>query len=91
MSGPGSDVPEPVPPPFGTAVLDVEQDRVGVVMGHAGPYLQLRPLSGGRKWDASPERVRPLTAEELFRARLAEANARSRTGLNVQRAQPPVG
>ncbi|MGP3732818.1 hypothetical protein ACTWJ9_06310 [Streptomyces sp. GDS52] len=89
MSEPSPGVPEPVPPPPGTTVLDVERDRVGVVMGHAGPYLQLRPLSGGREWDASPERVRPLTAEELFRARLAEANARSRTGLRVQRAQPP--
>ncbi|MEU6523221.1 hypothetical protein ABZ892_10320 [Streptomyces sp. NPDC046924] len=61
-------------------------------MGHAGPYLRLRPLSGGREWDASPERVRPLTSEELLRARLAETNARSRTGLGAGNlpSAPPV-
>ncbi|WP_240926534.1 hypothetical protein [Streptomyces sp. JB150] len=57
-------------------------------MGHEGPYLQLRPLSGGREWDADPARVRPLTAGELLRARLAETNARSRTGLGVKRPGP---
>ncbi|WP_237408540.1 hypothetical protein [Streptomyces sp. M2CJ-2] len=59
-------------------------------MGCEGPYLQLRPLSGGREWDADPSRVRALTSEELLRARLAEANARSRTGLGVQRLQPSL-
>jgi hypothetical protein len=76
-----------VPPP-GTAVRDTVRDRVGVVMGHEGPYLQLRPLSGGREWDADPDRVRPLTAAELLRARLAETNARSRTGLGVKQPGP---
>lgn len=92
MSGPGPDAsaPEPAPPPAGTAVLDTERDRVGVVMGHEGPYLQLRPLSGGREWDADPGRLRALTSDELLRVRLAEANARSRTGLSVQRFQPSL-
>jgi hypothetical protein len=76
-----------VPPP-GTAVRDTVRDRVGVVMGHEGPYLQLRPLSGGREWDAAPDRVRPLTAAELLHARLAETNARSRTGLGVKQPGP---
>nr|WP_258308604.1 hypothetical protein [Streptomyces sp. NWU339] len=70
--------------------MDTERDRVGVVIGHEGPYLQLRPLPGGREWDADPSRVRPLTSEELLRVRLAEANARSRTGLSVQRLQPSL-
>ncbi|HZG05323.1 MAG TPA: hypothetical protein VE546_17425 [Streptomyces sp.] len=78
--------PKPAPPPPGTAVRDTARDRVGVVMGHEGPYLQLRPLSGGREWDADPEHVRPLTPEELLRARVAETNARSRAGLG---AEPP--
>ena len=86
--------PEPAPPPPGTAVRDTARDRVGVVMGHAGPYLQLRPLSGGREWDADPRRVQPLTQAELLHARLAEANARSRTtpavgGANGTTVQPP--
>lgn len=46
----GNPVPRPgVPrtePAVGLAVRDTAHDRVGVVMGHEGPYLQLRPLSG---------------------------------------------
>ncbi|MFJ4124761.1 hypothetical protein ACIP3U_25990 [[Kitasatospora] papulosa] len=52
-------------------------------MGHEGPYLQLRPLGGGREWDADPARLRPLGPAELLSARVAEANARSRTGLGL--------
>ncbi|WP_217231128.1 hypothetical protein [Streptomyces anulatus] len=67
----------------GTAVRDVGSGRVGVVTGHEGPYLRLRPLGGGREWDADPARLRPLGPAELLSARVAEANARSRTGLGV--------
>jgi hypothetical protein len=67
----------------GTAVHDADSGRVGLVMGHEGPYLQLRPLGGGREWDAAPARVRPLGPAELLSARVAEANARSRTGLGL--------
>jgi hypothetical protein len=72
--------PHPAAPPPGTAVRDTARNRVGIVMGHVGPYLQLRPLSGGREWDAAPDRVQLLTTEELLRARVAEVNARSRSG-----------
>ncbi|MCC5473841.1 hypothetical protein LMU33_01300 [Streptomyces sp. JA03] len=63
-------------------------------MGNEGPYLQLRPLSGGREWDVAPHHVHPLTPAELLRARLADANERSRTRLGVNGAdaaavQPP--
>ncbi|MEU9187596.1 hypothetical protein AB0D14_24265 [Streptomyces sp. NPDC048484] len=47
-------------------------------MGHEGPYIQLRPLAGGREWDADPDRIRILTPDELPSALLAEVNARSR-------------
>lgn len=67
----------------GTAVHDGDSGRVGLVMGHEGPCLQLRPLGGGREWDADPARLRPLDAAELLSARVAEANARSRTGLGL--------
>lgn len=46
--------------------------------GHEGPYVQLRPLGGGREWDADPYTVRPLTHSETLHALVAEANARSR-------------
>ncbi|MFI0087213.1 hypothetical protein [Streptomyces bobili] len=65
-------------PTVGEAVHDSARDRVGRVMGHAGPYVQLRPLAGGREWDADPRHLRPLTQDELLSALVAEVNAPSR-------------
>ncbi|WP_016910195.1 hypothetical protein [Streptomyces xiaopingdaonensis] len=45
-------------PRVGQVVHDVLRQRVGVVMGHAGPYVQVRPLAGGREWDATPGQLR---------------------------------
>ncbi|MFF9753379.1 hypothetical protein ACF1FC_11300 [Streptomyces sp. NPDC014344] len=68
----------PPPPPAGTVVVDEHTSRVGVVMDHVGPYLQLRPVGGGREWDADPARVRAASSAERLRASVAAANARSR-------------
>ncbi|MEU3249911.1 hypothetical protein [Streptomyces sp. NPDC006997] len=65
-------------PAVGAAVRDTVRDRVGRVMGRQGPYLQVRPLGGGREWDADPQNVRALSQDELLSALLAEVNARSR-------------
>ncbi|MET9390768.1 MULTISPECIES: hypothetical protein [Streptomyces] len=65
-------------PAVGEAVRDTTRDRVGRVMGHEGPYLQVRPLDGGREWDADPRHVRTLSQDELLSALVAEVNARSR-------------
>ncbi|MEU1530344.1 hypothetical protein [Streptomyces fagopyri] len=65
-------------PGVGDAVHDTARDRVGRVMGHEGPYLQVRPLSGGVEWDADPDHLRPLSQDELLSALVAEANTRSR-------------
>ncbi|MFJ2391509.1 hypothetical protein ACIOTI_02005 [Streptomyces sp. NPDC087843] len=65
-------------PGVGVAVHDTVRDRVGRVMGHEGPYLQVRPLGGGVEWDAEPGHLRPLSQDELLSALVAEANARSR-------------
>ncbi|MFE9168768.1 hypothetical protein ACFYNZ_04425 [Streptomyces kebangsaanensis] len=74
--------PEPAPAPSpGTAARDTARDRVGIVMGHEGPYLQLRPLSGGPEWDVDLADIRPVNPAELLRAQVAEANARSRQAL----------
>lgn len=62
----------------GTVVRDEQRDRIGEVMGAEGPYLQLRPLGGGREWDAEPDRVRPATTAERLSAGVAAANAVSR-------------
>ncbi|MGW6306212.1 hypothetical protein ACWFRQ_06495 [Streptomyces niveus] len=86
--------PPPVPaaPPvevrIGATVQDTARDRVGVVMAHQGPYFQLRPLGGGREWDADPTYVRPLNPAELLSARLTQANTRSRTRLGLGASQP---
>src|SRR5687767_3851531 len=32
-----------VKPPVGAYVVDTRTERIGVVMGHEGPYVQLRP------------------------------------------------
>ncbi|MFF3819388.1 hypothetical protein ACFYYD_22790 [Streptomyces bluensis] len=84
-------VPDPDPDPIssavpaprprlspGTVVRDEQRNRIGEVMGAEGPYLQLRPLGGGREWDAEPDRVRPATTAERLSAAVAAANAVSR-------------
>lgn len=47
-----------------------------VVMGHVGPYVQLRPPRGGREWDVPPEDVRGPTPTEELSAKVAVANRR---------------
>ncbi|AZS87429.1 hypothetical protein ACIQKE_08795 [Streptomyces griseoviridis] len=51
-------------PPVGTHVVDTRTGRIGVVMGHEGPYVQLRPRGGGLEWDAEPAAVTGLSPEE---------------------------
>ncbi len=82
--------PDTAPPPPGTAVRDPVRDRVGIVMGHEGSYLRLRPLVGGREWDADPARVQPLNPQELLRARVAEANACSRRAMRERIELPQI-
>jgi hypothetical protein len=54
--------------PKGALVHDPERDELGYVMGHEGPYVQLRPVTGGREWDADPALVRLATDEERLTA-----------------------
>ncbi|MEU0784889.1 hypothetical protein ABZ341_25335 [Streptomyces sp. NPDC006173] len=65
-------------PEIGEVLVDSARARVGRVMGHEGPFLQIRPLAGGVAWDAEPRHVRLLDQDELLSALVAEANARSR-------------
>ncbi|MEU5311851.1 hypothetical protein [Streptomyces sp. NPDC021562] len=64
--------------PVGSCAVDTRTGRLGIVMGHEGPYVQLRPYGGGREWDARPDAVRPATQAERLSAATAHANARSR-------------
>ncbi|SOE27594.1 hypothetical protein SAMN05442782_4388 [Streptomyces sp. OK228] len=74
----GTAVRPPTKPPIGSYVVDTHTGRVGMVMGHEGPYVQLRPLGGGKEWDCAPDAVRRATAAERLSAATACANARSR-------------
>lgn len=65
----------------GSMARDVRDGRVGDVMDVHPGRVWLRPLGGGREWDARPEEVQPLTPREQLSARLAAANARSRRDL----------
>ncbi|GAA3292743.1 hypothetical protein [Streptomyces cinereospinus] len=47
-------------PPVGVLVKDTDKGKEGEVMGHEGPYVQLRPLGGGREWDADPGALEPV-------------------------------
>lgn len=64
-------------PETGELVWDEAMRKVGQVMGCEGPYWQLRPVGGGREWDALGP-LRPATAAERLSAGVALANARSR-------------
>ncbi|WP_406373792.1 hypothetical protein [Streptomyces sp. NBC_01550] len=65
-----------VSPDTGALVVDRRSGKVGVVMGHVGPYVQLRPPGGGREWDVPPQEVRPPTSAEELSAKVAVANRR---------------
>jgi hypothetical protein len=64
-------------PAIGSFVLDGDRNKVGTVMGYEGPYVQLRPVGGGREWDARPAALRPATRDERLSADVKSANARS--------------
>ncbi|MDH6630573.1 hypothetical protein M2271_008434 [Streptomyces sp. LBL] len=65
-----------VSPDAGALVVDRRSGKVGVVMGHVGTYVQLRPPCGGREWDVPPEDVRTPTPTEELSAKVAVANRR---------------
>ncbi|MFD8303352.1 hypothetical protein ACFV29_13535 [Streptomyces sp. NPDC059690] len=64
-------------PPVGTHVVDTRTGRTGIVMGHEGPYVQLRPYGGGREWDAEPGALLAATRAERLGGPTAQADARS--------------
>ncbi|MFF1447388.1 hypothetical protein ACFVYF_04350 [Streptomyces sp. NPDC058274] len=65
-------------PPLGAYVVDTRTGKVGVVTGHEGPYVRLKPYGGGKEWDCAPDALRVATMAERLSAATAYANARSR-------------
>ncbi len=47
----------------------------------AGPYAMLRPVGGGREWEANPALIRPATPAERLSAGVKAANLRAERGL----------
>ncbi|WP_327430753.1 hypothetical protein [Streptomyces sp. NBC_01236] len=65
----------------GTLVYDPQARKVGEYRGKAGPYAMLRPLGGGREWQADPALIRAATLEERLSAEVKAINHRSETSL----------
>lgn len=63
--------------PVGTTARDTRTDKIGRVMGYEGPYVQLRPLDGGKEWDVPPEHVDPVPLSTALSGAIADLNGRS--------------
>ncbi|MFE0137174.1 hypothetical protein ACFWY6_37295 [Streptomyces sp. NPDC059037] len=55
--------------------------KVGEYQGKGGPYAMLRPVGGGREWQADPAQIRPATSAERLKAGVEAANVRAVQGL----------
>ncbi|MFI1967668.1 hypothetical protein BLA24_00465 [Streptomyces cinnamoneus] len=64
-------------PEAGTWVVDVRRDRVGEVVEVSDGRVSLRDLTSREEWEASPCDVRPATANDELRAKVADLNHRS--------------
>ncbi|MEV6009602.1 hypothetical protein AB0M29_22680 [Streptomyces sp. NPDC051976] len=56
----------------GQTAYDERLSRLGEVMEVLGTLVALRPLGGGREWNAERRHVRPATAMEKMRPGVAE-------------------
>ncbi|MFF1700296.1 hypothetical protein [Streptomyces sp. NPDC058252] len=65
----------------GTLVYDPQARKVGEYRDKAAPYAMLRPVGGGREWQADPALIRPATPEERLSAEVKAVNHRSGTPL----------
>lgn len=79
MSAPEAAREHPYEPEQGHVVKD-SVGRVGRVMGHEGPYYQLRPLQGGREWEAAACTLRLATRAEVLSATVDAVNEQERRG-----------
>ncbi|MCT9077286.1 hypothetical protein [Streptomyces fulvoviolaceus] len=74
-------VEERAVPEVGELMYDPVMRKVGEYQGKAGPYAMLRPVGGGREWEADPEQIRPATPAERLSAGVKAANVRAEQGL----------
>ncbi|MFI2432563.1 hypothetical protein [Streptomyces sp. NPDC018693] len=75
----------------GMQVYDPATNKVGEYQGKAGPYALLRPVGGGREWEADPALIRPATQAERIGAGVRAANRRThRPSDDLGRPPAPV-
>ncbi|MFG3347887.1 hypothetical protein ACGF1Z_22815 [Streptomyces sp. NPDC048018] len=74
----------------GAYLYDPAAEKVGEYRGQAGPYAMLRPIGGGREWQADPGRVRPATPAERLSAGVRAANERTAATYDLSRPPVPV-
>ncbi|MFF4735886.1 hypothetical protein ACFY2W_08335 [Streptomyces sp. NPDC001262] len=63
---------------IGKVVRDTGSNRTGKVMDKVGPRYQLRPLSGGREWEADPDNLEvivPLRCQYIARLKAERKKA----------------
>ncbi|MFE0172968.1 hypothetical protein ACFWZ2_11665 [Streptomyces sp. NPDC059002] len=60
------------------------------MMGHEGPYVQLRPPGGGREWDAKPENVRLADENDRLRASIVEVRLKAARTVGMSEDEPAV-
>lgn len=77
-------------PERGDFLYDVVARKVGEYRGPAGPYAMLRPIGGGREWQADPEKVRPATRDERITAGVRAVNERAFAAYELMRPPVPV-
>jgi len=63
----------------GTLLFDPSTNKVGEYRDRVGPYVMLRPVGGGKEWQADPASLRPPTTRERLSAGVRAANDRSQT------------
>jgi hypothetical protein len=61
-------------------MYDPATRKVGEYRDIAGPYAMLRPVGGGREWQADPDQIHVATPEQRLSAGVKAANVRSGRG-----------
>jgi hypothetical protein len=79
-----------VAPERGALLYDPATRKVGEYQDRSGPYALLRPVGGGREWQADPAVLRPATQRERLSAGVRAANERARTADDTSRPPLPV-
>ncbi|WP_116212256.1 hypothetical protein [Streptomyces olivoreticuli] len=72
----------------GRYAVDTRTNRLGERMGSEGPYVQLRPVGGGREWDCPSGKLREPTEAELKKAAVLDTPV---GGRKPRLNEPPPG